>query len=95
MNVINIYAPATVGNATLVAWHNKSGDAVHANEAIATIEEEKVIYEVSIPVDGFLVEILAQVGSSVTANQILATYQEKNIKTIIINKLKNFIKITW
>jgi 2-oxoglutarate dehydrogenase E2 component (dihydrolipoamide succinyltransferase) len=82
-----IYAPPIAG-ATIAAWHKKPGDYFKANETIADIDKWEGVYEISIPKNGILKEILVPVGSDVDPNQVIATYTVMGI----VAKLKNFIK---
>jgi 2-oxoglutarate dehydrogenase E2 component (dihydrolipoamide succinyltransferase) len=95
MTMINIYAPSTFeGTATVVTWHKKQGDYVRANELIVEIEQFQAVYEVSIPTDGILTEIVVHNDSLVVPNQIIGTYTIPGPIAQLTNKLKNFIKGT-
>ncbi len=64
--------PESVTDATLVAWHKKTGDAVRRDENLADLETDKVVLEVPAPSDGVLTEIKVENGATVTSGQLLA-----------------------
>ncbi len=68
--------PESVADATLVAWHKKSGDAVARDENLVDLETDKVVLEVPAPVGGVLKEIMLTDGATVTSGQILALIEE-------------------
>ena len=64
--------PESVTDATVLSWQKKAGDAVARDETLLDLETDKVVLEVPSPVDGVLVEIRAQEGALVEADEILA-----------------------
>ena len=64
--------PESVPDALLLDWHKNIGDTVMRDEILVEVETDKVVLEVPAPVDGSLVEILLETGSTVTADQVLA-----------------------
>ena len=68
--------PESVTDATLVAWHKKSGDAVSRDENLVDLETDKVVLEVPAPASGSLVEIRVENGATVTAGDVLAILEE-------------------
>lgn len=64
--------PESVADATVAAWHKKIGEKVARDENIVDLETDKVVLEVPSPVDGVLVEMMFQVGSTVNSGQLLA-----------------------
>jgi 2-oxoglutarate dehydrogenase E2 component (dihydrolipoamide succinyltransferase) len=64
--------PESVAEATLVAWHNKPGDAVKRDANLIDVETDKVVLELPAPADGVLVEIVKPDGSTVTSNEVIA-----------------------
>lgn len=54
----------------------KVGDAVKQDEVLVEIETDKVMLEVTAPVDGVLTEILQPEGSTVTSSQLLGRVTE-------------------
>ena len=44
--------PESVSDATLVAWHKKSGDSVSRDENLVDLETDKVVLEVPAPASG-------------------------------------------
>ena len=62
----------SVSEGTLMSWHKKVGDAVARDEILIDVETDKVVLEVPSPQAGVLVEIIAQDGETVVAEQLLA-----------------------
>lgn len=63
--------PESVADATVATWNKKVGDAVKQDEVLVEIETDKVMLEVTAPVNGVLTEILQPEGSTVTSSQLL------------------------
>ena len=63
----------SVAEATLLAWHKKPGEAVKRDENLIDIETDKVVLELPAPVDGILVKVSKGDGSTVVAEEIIAT----------------------
>ncbi len=68
--------PESVTDATLVAWHKKSGESVSRDENLVDLETDKVVLEVPAPASGTLGEILVADGATVVAGDILALLEE-------------------
>ncbi|MFC0268003.1 2-oxoglutarate dehydrogenase complex dihydrolipoyllysine-residue succinyltransferase [Kushneria aurantia] len=68
--------PESVQEGTVAGWNKKVGESVKRDEVLAEIETDKVVLEVVAPSDGALTEILAEEGSSVESEQVLATFGE-------------------
>lgn len=62
----------SVSEGTLLEWKKKVGEAVARDEILIDIETDKVVLEVPSPQAGVLVEIVAQDGETVVADQVLA-----------------------
>src|SRR5580765_1253542 len=62
---------------TLAQWLKKPGEAVAADEPIASLETDKVSVEVPSPVAGVLTEQLAQEGDNVAVGAVIARIDEK------------------
>ena len=62
----------SVTEGTMGAWTKKVGDKVARDEVLVEIETDKVAVEIAAPADGVLSEIVAQAGSTVTPNQVIA-----------------------
>ncbi|MDO1508938.1 MULTISPECIES: 2-oxoglutarate dehydrogenase complex dihydrolipoyllysine-residue succinyltransferase [unclassified Neisseria] len=62
----------SVSEGTLMTWHKKVGDFVERDEILIDVETDKVVLEVPSPQAGVLVEIVAQDGETVVAQQLLA-----------------------
>ncbi len=66
----------SVTEATIATWFKKPGDAVAVDEMLCELETDKVTVEVPSPVAGTLGEIVAQEGSTVGVDALLATIAE-------------------
>ena len=62
----------SVTEGTMGAWTKKVGDKVSRDEVLVEIETDKVAVEIAAPADGVLSEIVADAGSTVTPNQVIA-----------------------
>src|SRR5438132_3781159 len=63
----------SVAEATLLAWHKKVGEAVKRDENLIDIETDKVVLELPAPADGVLAKIIKGDGSTVKADEVIAT----------------------
>ena len=66
----------SVTEATLGEWLKQPGEAVAADEPIASLETDKVAVEVPSPVDGVLSEHKVAVGDTVELGALLAVIEE-------------------
>jgi 2-oxoglutarate dehydrogenase E2 component (dihydrolipoamide succinyltransferase) len=62
----------SITEATLGQWLKKPGDAVKADEPIASLETDKVAVEVPSPVDGTMGETLVAEGDNVAVGAVIA-----------------------
>ena len=69
----------SITEGTLAQWLKKPGEAVAADEPIASLETDKVSVEVPSPVAGVLTEQLAQEGDNVAVGAVIARVDEKAI----------------
>jgi len=67
----------SIAEGTLAQWLKKPGEAVAADEPIASLETDKVSVEVPSPVAGVLTEQLVQEGDSVAVGAVIARIDEK------------------
>ena len=67
--------PESVTDATLVAWHKKTGEAVTRDENLVDLETDKVVLEVPAPASGVLGKIMVDDGATVVAGDVLATLE--------------------
>ncbi|HID45677.1 MAG TPA: 2-oxoglutarate dehydrogenase complex dihydrolipoyllysine-residue succinyltransferase [Chromatiaceae bacterium] len=67
--------PESVTDATVLNWQKQEGDPVQRDENLLDLETDKVVLEVPSPIDGVLVEIRAQEGDLVEADDVLAIIQ--------------------
>ena len=63
----------SITEATLGEWLKQPGDAVKADEPIASLETDKVSVEVPSPVDGVMGQHAVQVGDTVQVGAMIAT----------------------
>ncbi len=68
--------PESVADGTLVTWHKQVGDVVEAEDILADVETDKVVFEVPAPADGIIEAILIKEGATVLSGEILATLGE-------------------
>jgi 2-oxoglutarate dehydrogenase E2 component (dihydrolipoamide succinyltransferase) len=66
----------SITEGTLAQWLKKPGEAVAADEPIASLETDKVSVEVPSPVAGVLTEQLAQEGDNVAVGAVIARIDE-------------------
>ena len=74
--------PESVADATVATWNKKVGDAVKQDEILVEIETDKVMLEVTAPVDGVLSEIAQPAGSTVTSSQLLGRVTAGAVATV-------------
>ncbi|HLB43406.1 MAG TPA: 2-oxoglutarate dehydrogenase complex dihydrolipoyllysine-residue succinyltransferase [Gammaproteobacteria bacterium] len=67
--------PESISNATVATWYKKAGDTVKRDENIVDLETDKVMLEVPSPTDGILKEIIKATGSTVQAQEVIATIE--------------------
>jgi 2-oxoglutarate dehydrogenase E2 component (dihydrolipoamide succinyltransferase) len=67
----------SITEGTLAQWLKKPGEAVAADEPIASLETDKVSVEVPSPTAGFLSEQLVKEGETVAVGAIIARIDEK------------------
>jgi 2-oxoglutarate dehydrogenase E2 component (dihydrolipoamide succinyltransferase) len=66
----------SITEATLGQWLKQPGDAVKADEPIASLETDKVAVEVNAPTAGVLAEHVASEGDTVQVGAVIARIQE-------------------
>lgn len=83
----------SVAEATLVAWHKKTGDSVERSENLVDIETDKVVLEIPAPGAGVLAEILKNDGATVVSGEVIAmietdgsTKSDEQVKTPPVEK---------
>src|SRR5690349_20366379 len=67
----------SITEGTLAQWLKKPGEAVAADEPIASLETDKVSVEVPSPVAGVLTEQLAEEGDNVAVGAVIARIDDK------------------
>lgn len=73
---------------TVLKWWKKVGDSVKKDETLLEIATDKVDSEIPSPVDGILVEILAEENETVAVGQIIA-YIETDHSTALLSPEKS------
>ncbi|MDC8830952.1 2-oxoglutarate dehydrogenase complex dihydrolipoyllysine-residue succinyltransferase [Alteromonas gilva] len=68
--------PESVADATIATWHVGPGEKVSRDQNLVDIETDKVVLEVVAPADGSIAEILAEEGTTVTAEEVIAKFTE-------------------
>src|SRR5215213_1900193 len=66
----------SITEGTLAQWLKKPGEAVAADEAIATLETDKVSVDVPSPIAGVLSEQLVREGDTVAVGALIARIAE-------------------
>ena len=69
--------PESISEATVAAWHKKTGDYVEIDDVIVEIETDKVVLEVPAEESGVLSEILEKEGETVSENQVLGLLDDE------------------
>src|SRR5205809_5186603 len=67
----------SITEGTLAQWLKKPGEAVAADEPIASLETDKVSVEVPSPIAGVLSEQLVKEGDNVAVGAVIARVDEK------------------
>ncbi len=65
----------SITEATLGQWLKKPGDAVKADEPIASLETDKVAVEVNAPTDGVIGTLVVAEGDTVQVDAVIATIE--------------------
>lgn len=68
--------PESVADATIATWHVQVGEQVSRDQNLVDIETDKVVLEVVAPADGSVKEIIADEGTTVTAEEVIAKFVE-------------------
>jgi 2-oxoglutarate dehydrogenase E2 component (dihydrolipoamide succinyltransferase) len=66
----------SISEATIAEWLKKPGDAVKQDEAIASLETDKVAVELNAPVAGVLLAIGVEAGATVKVGAVVAQIDE-------------------
>ena len=72
----------SITEATVAKWLKKAGDAVKADEAVVSLETDKVSVDVTSPKAGVLSEILAEEGSTVQVGSPLGIVGNSSSQTV-------------
>ena len=84
--------PESVVDGSIVAWHKRPGDPVKQDEVLVDIETDKVMFEVPAVTNGILKKIVADVGDTVTSQQLLAVLDDSaraEVSTLTSNTQKD------
>lgn len=63
--------------ATVTYWHFKEGDKVIEGDDLVQLSTEKAVFNVPVPVNGVLLEILVEEGDIVEVGEALGTIDEE------------------
>jgi len=66
----------TMRKGKIVKWLKKEGDSVEEGEPLLEVETEKVVFEVTAPIDGTIRKIVAFEGDDVPVEQAIAFIEE-------------------
>jgi 2-oxoglutarate dehydrogenase E2 component (dihydrolipoamide succinyltransferase) len=75
MAIVEVKVPQlseSVSEATMLQWKKKPGEAVSVDEILIEVETDKVVLEVPAPSAGVLVQVIANDGDIVVADQVIA-----------------------
>ena len=86
--------PESVSDATIVSWRKQPGDSILRDESLVDLETDKVVLEVPSPVDGVIKHVHQSEGDVVTAGQLLATIDDKEIDRKLEAKKSEEVIIT-
>jgi len=75
-NVLMPQMGESINEGTLTKWHKKVGDKLQREEILFEISTDKVDTEIPSPVSGVLVQILANEGTVVAVNSVVAIVDE-------------------
>ncbi|NBO38352.1 2-oxo acid dehydrogenase subunit E2 [bacterium] len=78
-NVLMPQMGESINEGTLTKWHKKVGDKVQREEILFEISTDKVDTEIPSPVSGVLVQVLANEGSVVAVNSVVAVVDESGV----------------
>jgi 2-oxoglutarate dehydrogenase E2 component (dihydrolipoamide succinyltransferase) len=68
--------PESVTDAVIAKWHKNVGEMIKKDEPLVDIETDKVVLEVTSPVQGVIDSLLFQVGSLVKGQQVIGVIKE-------------------
>jgi len=60
----------------IVKWLKKEGDAVKEGEPLLEVETQKVVFEVTAPINGAIRKIVALEGDNIRVEQAIAFIEE-------------------
>jgi len=66
----------TMTKGKIVKWLKKEGDAVKEGEALLEVETQKVVFEVTAPINGAIRKIVALEGDNIRVEQAIAFIEE-------------------
>ena len=75
MAIVEVKVPQlseSVSEATMLQWKKKPGESVAVDEILIEVETDKVVLEVPAPSAGVLVQVIANDGDTVVADQVIA-----------------------
>ena len=67
--------PESIEQGQVLSWRKSKGESFARDELLVEIETDKVVMEVPAPSAGVLTEIKVKEGATVTANQVIGSYE--------------------
>ena len=64
-----------IDDGTVLAWTKKVGERVQAGDVLLEVETAKAVQEITAPVSGVLIQILASPGQAVRVNSTLGVIE--------------------
>lgn len=71
--------PESVVDAVVAAWLKQAGDTIVADEPLLELETDKVVLEVTAPMNGVLRTIIAPTGATVHSDEVLGVIQAADL----------------
>ena len=81
-STIEIKAPGMENGGTVTEWYKSEGDSVAEGEILVNIETDKVVCEMPAPESGVLVSIVAETGTQVADDSLLALLEVEAIESV-------------
>lgn len=80
--------PESIADAVVASWLKQQDELVESEEAVLELETDKVVLEVTAPVDGRLTKIMRQQGETVVAGDVLALLTPEEEKRQVVESVE-------